>query len=180
MLKTRQTNELLANQTILPGNLYPVSSTLFQQRLLALRLQIGTLATILDGQLLAQALDLALAKLEREVPAVGHGVELLDGLGRDEKLHEAVDKAHDGGDVDEELLLQQLRVVLRKDLDGLGAGGLDLRRRAEEADGLVVMHLIDLVRVLDVRDGLSSRRDGELLQGELHEGDAPLDEPARG
>jgi len=105
-------------------------------------------------------------------------VELLDGLSGDEQLEESVHEAHDGGDVDKELLLEKLRIVLGEDADGLGAGGLDGRVLAEEADGLVVVDLEDLVRVEVGRDGLGCRRQGEILQGELHEGDAPVDKAA--
>lgn len=104
-------------------------------------------------------------------------MELLDGLGSDKQLHEAVDKAHDSWDIDKELLLEQLGVVLRKDLDGLGAGRLDVRRGAEEGDGLVVMDLEELVGVVVGGDGLDGAADVELLEGEFHEGDAPVDEP---
>lgn len=143
-------------------------------------LKILALSTIRCGKLLAQLLDLAVGKLEGQGASITHGMELLDGLGGDEQLHGAINKTHDGGHVDEELLLEELRVGQGKDADGLLGGGLDGGALAEEADGQVVVDLEDLVRVLGGRDALGGGREVELLEGQLHQRGSPFNESGGG
>lgn len=66
---------------------------------------------------------------------------------RYDELDNSVHPAHDGWDVDEELFLEQLWVVMGENINRLRHGGLDRRVLPEEADRLVIVHLIDLVRI---------------------------------
>lgn len=104
-------------------------------------------------------------------------MELLERGRSEEELHGGIHPSHDGGDVDEVLVSEELRVRRGEDLDGLGAGRLDVGVHAEEADREIVVDLDHLVRVLAVLgDGLGDGSEVELLDTKLHERSAPLDE----
>lgn len=135
---------------------------IFQSSLSPKDTQVLTLAAVLFGQLIGQILDLAARRqLSRQVGPVAHGVELFDRLLCDEQLHEGVDEPHERRHIDEELLLQQFRIILRKNLDGLGTGRLHHGRLSQETDGFVVVDLHDLVRVVFRGDGLDGFADVE-------------------
>ena len=85
-----------------------------------------------------------------------------------EALDDRVHEAHDGGDIDEKLLLEQFGVVLAEDADRLGGRRLDHGRLAEEREGAVVMHLGYFVRVIGRRDGLRCGGEGQVAEGQFH------------
>jgi hypothetical protein len=149
-------------------------SNSFRLRLGSSLVQSGRFPTILLWQHLTQpGFEFSIQR-----PAIAHGMELLPCLFRHEQLHEAVQKPHNGRHVQKELLLQQLWVILRKDLDRFGRGGLDLWALTEEADGFVVVDLEYFVGVEAIvgRDRDGSRRDIKRLKSKFHQGDAPRDE----
>lgn len=132
------------------------------------------LATVLLGQLFL--VHTAGLELGCEVGSVGHGVELLGRLLRNEHFDHSVHPAHDGGHVYKEFFLwlssgtqqmsympnqrhasylEELRVRQCELLDDLGTGSLDVGILAEEGDALVVVHLDDLIGVLLRSNGLS-------------------------
>lgn len=153
---------------------------LLEHSRLAQTLQVRALAAVLSRQLVAQSADLGVDKLLCEVGTGGHGMKLLQRLLGDKELHDAIEEAHDGGDVDKELFLEQLGVIVRQQLDSLPTGGLDLVGLAQKADAFVVMDLGHLVRVVFGRDGLDGASNVEFYEAELHEGDAPLHKPFLG
>ena len=117
-----------------------------------------------------------MTKLLVECTTVAHRMELLDGLWRNEQLHQAINEAHDSGNVDEELLFQELGVILSEDLDGLGGSRLDLSGLAKEGDGFVIVDLVDLVGI--VLGGDADGGGGKVEGGdcELHERNTPVEE----
>lgn len=104
-------------------------------------------------------------------------MELFQRLLGDKQLHDAIEEAHDGGDVDEELFLEQLGIVVAHDRDSLFARRLGHVGLAQEADALVVMDLGHLIWVVFGRDGLDGTPNVEFNETKLHEGNAPLHEP---
>lgn len=153
----------------------------FQLHPLALS-QAFTFATVVGRQQIPQPGHFTPAEFPTQIPAVTHGVETTAGAFGHEALDDLVHEAHDSRDVDEEFLFEQFRVVLGEYLDGLLAGGFHRRRLPHERDGLVVVHLRDLVRVpCRIGGGQRHGRGGEgevprRREGEFHQGDAPVEE----
>jgi hypothetical protein len=88
--------------------------------------------------------------------------------------HESVHESHYDGDIDEELLLQKLRIIQCKYFDSLLAGSFDGPRLAEEANRSIVVDLEDLVRVVVGGDGLGGFVDVETLDCIFHQGYTPV------
>lgn len=125
---------------------------LFQMNLLSNCAEILSFTAVVGRELFSKICNLAAAELMNHRLAVAHRMEFLGRLRSHKQFHDTVHESHNTWYIHKELLLKQFRIVCGKHFDRFRGGRLDLGRLAEERDGLVVMNLVDLVRVVVGRD----------------------------
>ena len=125
--------------------------------------QLGPITTI--------GLRHALTQLIGQQTAITQDDKLAARFLCDDQLDGVEQPAHDGGDIDEELAGQRLRVVVAEDLNRLVCRGLDERVAPDKRDLEVVVDLEALVGVgpfAVVGDWDAGAREGERLDRFLH------------